>query len=681
MWDQGLTGTADVTVAVVERGTVDPGSSHVNVSAYYNIGYCDYGQGGACAASHDHATGVAGIVVALSSPDGAAAWQGMAPGVRLLSGNTDAESFGETMDATEWALDRGAHVINLSQARHDEAPPYAVGSIDAYYDYLVRHHYVTVVVAAGNAGPGCDDTQDGQIYSPGRGFNVLTVGGFDDGGTVTWSDDLIDTCSSYRDPESVHGDREEPDVVAPGVDIETLAWNDVWQNADGTSFAAPIVSGGAALLMQRDPLLKRWPEAVRAVLMASAIHNVEGDSRLSEKNGAGGVDLYLADTVVKNGWWMAEYLSAASFDAGYYEIPAYVEAGERVRVAIAWNSNPTGDYADDPLQADLDLVVHDPNGLAIPGAISGSWDNSYEIVEFEATQTGEHAIRVYGVRFDGDAEPVGVAWARVAPPEITALSVTSDHPGALHDPGLGSSGGTVYFNGGIEQTVTVEAAWSEGTAPGDGFDGGVAFGDDPAADVDGADGWTQAYSLEAGATTEGSVSFVVSNHLSPTQAAAAYVTFRADTVVGAPPLSSASHPDQTGWYSDNDVSLDWNGLSDGSGIAGYATALDHTASTVPDATVDTADASAVYDNLADGEWFFHVRAVDRVGNWSSAAHHRLGIDTVAPDAPSITSDTHPDPNTWYAENNVTFSWTTPDDATCFSGEGGPSQRAGRSSPD
>jgi len=63
---------------------------------------------------------------------------------------------------------------------------------------------------------------------------------------------------------------------------------------NGTS-AAPPPTGGAGLLSQRKAGIRA--EEVRAIVMASARHNIEGSSRLSERDGAGAIMLAVADTV------------------------------------------------------------------------------------------------------------------------------------------------------------------------------------------------------------------------------------------------------------------------------------------------------------------------------------------------------------------------------------------------
>lgn len=83
-----------------------------------------------------------------------------------------------------------------------------------------------------------------------------------------------------------------------------------------------------------------------------------------------------------------------------------VNAGERVQVALVWDSNPSANYSTDPLQADLDLNVVGP-GVAY---WSSSWDNSYETVDFTATVSGPFLLKVKKFRFDGTQEYFAVAW-------------------------------------------------------------------------------------------------------------------------------------------------------------------------------------------------------------------------------------------------------------------------------
>jgi len=662
VWSDGLEGDTGTTVAVVESGTVYPSSAYLTVDAYYDTSPCSYAE---CASQHDHATGVAAVI---AKSDVSGAWQGVAPGVRLINGNAGKNAtVNDIMDATDWAVStQGANVINMSWGAADPAPPYEVCLIDAYYDYLVRHNRVTVVAAAGNAGddPGCDNSRDGQIYSPARGFNVISVGGFYDKETAGWNDDEMYACSSFLDPVSTHGDREEPDVVAPGHSIHTLAWSDADQIPNGTSFAAPFVSGQVALLMQRDDALKLFPETVRSIVMASAINNVEGESRLSERDGAGGIDLHVADEVLENNWHTSLYLTPTSFDANdNYDLTMPVQAGERVRAVIAWNSNPAADYSTDPLDADLDLYILDPDGALLlgDGEYSESFDNSFEIVAFDAAKTGNYTLRINKHRFDGTTEDVGVAWVRIAAVSVSSLDVTSDVPAYFHNPGLSASGGTVYFNStggmGAGQTLTVSAAWSSGMAPQQRFEGGAAFGDPAPADL-GAP-WELAYSVEAGEVSQNIIPFTLADDMGRSKVA--YVTFRADNVTGIPPLSSPTHPDENEWYANDDVTFHWSGMSDVSGIAGYSYVLDQTPGTVPNTTIDTANTSRSYPDFAGGTWCFHVRAVDNVGNWGATAHHCAHVDTESPGTPSVSSGTHPDEDVWYDAGDVTLNWTEPSD--------------------
>jgi Bacterial pre-peptidase C-terminal domain len=88
-------------------------------------------------------------------------------------------------------------------------------------------------------------------------------------------------------------------------------------------------------------------------------------------------------------------------------------SGQKVRVAISWASHPDTNHppANDDLMADLDLDVYAPSGTVV--ATSASFDNSYEIVEFTAPETGTYTATISAVRFVGGYEYVGFAYAYV----------------------------------------------------------------------------------------------------------------------------------------------------------------------------------------------------------------------------------------------------------------------------
>jgi hypothetical protein len=353
-----------------------------------------------CQTAGGHATAVAGIIRSTHSVD-----KGIAPGASLWAGGSCSGAQNELTNRSTAAADWGAKAINLSWGDHIGLTP---GSLDRFYDNLVINRYRSVVKSAGNRGAGCGF--EGDITSPAMGYNVLAVGNFNDMNSVGWTGDAMSGCSSWKDPISVHNDREKPDLAAPGSNIisTTLASPWVGDVGSGTSYAAPVVTGAIGQLVQKDSLLGSWPESIRAVLQASAVHNIEGATRLSEYDGAGGLDVKKAyDTVAGGKWGKANYTctSATQMNAATMTLTG----GQRTRVAIAWDNDPAyADYANRP-GADLDLQVVNSAGTVVAG--SYSFDNTHEIVDFTPSTSGSYTLRVNKASCLYSPRYLGWAWS------------------------------------------------------------------------------------------------------------------------------------------------------------------------------------------------------------------------------------------------------------------------------
>lgn len=115
---------------------------------------------------------------------------------------------------------------------------------------------VVVVCAAGNKGPG-----ENSISAIGGSDRVITVGCFDD----RVDEKEHENCALYSGRGSLNSVYRKPDLVAPGTGLVSCChrvhWNgkgyeEAYMEQSGTSMSTPLVTGCAALLLQREPYLR-----------------------------------------------------------------------------------------------------------------------------------------------------------------------------------------------------------------------------------------------------------------------------------------------------------------------------------------------------------------------------------------------------------------------------------------
>jgi serine protease AprX len=230
-----------------------------------------------------HGTHVAGIIGARAvEKKGYAA--GMCPDIKLY----DLRVLAKSLEDTEFAIIAALqyirylnernnffviHGANLSLSIPHDVRNFACGRtpICNECERLVGNG-VVVVAAAGNFGYQRYETKEGQyegytafsITDPGNADGVITVGATH----RFWPHTYGVSFFSSRGPT---GDgRMKPDLVAPGERIQSCLPKEDWGELDGTSMAAPHVSGAAAMLMARYSELISQPRTIKRILCESA---------------------------------------------------------------------------------------------------------------------------------------------------------------------------------------------------------------------------------------------------------------------------------------------------------------------------------------------------------------------------------------------------------------------------
>lgn len=225
---------------------------------YENVQERIYGNNKVKGPEANHGTHVAGIVAAVRN--NGKGMNGVADNVRIMVlrvvPNGD-ERDKDVANAIRYAVDNGAQIINMSFGKSYSPQKEAV---DAAVRYAAEKN-VLLVHAAGNDGKNTDIENN----FPNRVYTS----------TSTEAPNWIEVgASSWKKGKYIVGDFSNyamlnVDVFAPGVDIYSTLPDNTYGSYDGTSMAAPVTAGVAALVWSYYPQLTAIE--LKEIMLLSAI--------------------------------------------------------------------------------------------------------------------------------------------------------------------------------------------------------------------------------------------------------------------------------------------------------------------------------------------------------------------------------------------------------------------------
>lgn len=213
---------------------------------YENSAERYYGNADVAGPDADHGTHVSGIIAADRNNDlgiKGVADKALIMALRAVPDGDERDK--DIANSIRYAVDNGAKVINMSFGK-----PYAKDkqAVDEAVRYAMEND-VLMIHAAGNDGKDIDKTPNfpNKYYVDSLGINQGNAGAWITVGASAWENngDLVATFSNYG--------QQTVDVFAPGVKIYSTMPGSEYKNQDGTSMAAPVVSGLAALIRSYFP--------------------------------------------------------------------------------------------------------------------------------------------------------------------------------------------------------------------------------------------------------------------------------------------------------------------------------------------------------------------------------------------------------------------------------------------
>ena len=219
-----------------------------------------YGNSDVKGPDYDHGTHVAGIIAANRDNNIGAIGITQVELMIIRAVPNGDERDKDVANAIRYAVDNGADVINMSFGKSYSPELFYVQQAIEY----AAQNEVLMIHAAGNDGANIDSVANypSPIISDGSSSPYLiTVG------ASGWQgvNELAASFSNYG--------ASTVDLFAPGVDIYSTMPNQEYELSNGTSMAAPVVSGVFALLMQYFP--EYSPLEIKEIIVSSVVKTDE----------------------------------------------------------------------------------------------------------------------------------------------------------------------------------------------------------------------------------------------------------------------------------------------------------------------------------------------------------------------------------------------------------------------
>ena len=397
-----------------------------------------------------HGTHVAGIIAGSGSAASkvtALYTGGIAPGAKLVNvrvlGDNGVGYTSDVIAGIDWVVkNRALHkirVMNLSLGH----PVTELSATDPLCEAVARAVAagIVVVASAGNNGVAANGSPIlGGVMSPGNSPYAITVGAIDTKGTVKRSDDSIAPYSS-RGPTK-YDQAVKPDLAAPGNKIVSLEASgsylsvtyptlhkagggpNSYMQMSGTSMAAPMISGAAALLLSGTPGL--IPSQVKLALQTGATFMPNAGLMAA---GAGSANLWASRKVAANGLsivtntliggLVTNASGAAFWDAGTLTQRMYRGVGIRLlsllELPLVWLNPSLLNAGDLNLIGLLNPLASVPARSLLWGEVA-TWTTEQQIIWGSTIYNPEGQQIIWGS--SDTTEDNQIIWGSTAPPDV-----------------------------------------------------------------------------------------------------------------------------------------------------------------------------------------------------------------------------------------------------------------------
>ncbi len=219
--------------------------------------------------------------------------------------------------------------------------------------------------------------------------NVLTVG----------STDYKSDVSSFSSRGPVRDGRLKPEIMSQGQFVASTWVNNIYSYNNGTSMAAPGVSGGLALLIQRYRQLHGGANPKSGLMKALFCNGAsdKGNPGPDFLYGLGRMDLLRSITMMNNATYFNSTVANTVTNTHTIIVPANTA---QLKVLVYWQDPPASVMATKTLVNDIDLEVVDPSSMVILPAIL---DTAYSNVNNPATQGADHVNNIEQVVINSPA--------------------------------------------------------------------------------------------------------------------------------------------------------------------------------------------------------------------------------------------------------------------------------------